>query len=40
MAAEKYPIVFVLIRPTSLVSTHKIQKKCSFRTRLVSLIST
>ena len=30
----------MLIRLTSLVSTDKIQKKCSFRTRLVGLIST
>ena len=37
---KKYSFVFVLIRLTSLVSTDKIQKKCSFRTRLVGLIST
>ena len=37
---QKYYIVFVLIRPTSLHSTDKIQKKCSFRTRLVGLICT
>ena len=37
---KKYSFVFVLIRPTSLVSTDKIQRKCSFRTRLVGLIST
>ena len=30
----------MLIRLTSLVSTDKIQEKCSFRTRLVGLIST
>ena len=38
--ATKYSFVFVLIRLTSLVSTDKIQTKCSFRTRLVGLIST
>ena len=32
---KKYSFVFVLIRLTSLVRTEKIQKKCSFRTRLV-----
>ena len=37
---KKYSFVFVLIRLTSLVGTDKIQKKCSFRTRLVVLIST
>ena len=37
---KKYSFVFVLIRLTSLLSTDKIQKKCSFRTRLVGLIST
>ena len=37
---KKYSLVFVLIRLTSLVGTYKIQKKCSFRTRLVGLIST
>ena len=30
----------MLIKLTSLVGTNKIQKKCSFRTRLVGLIST
>ena len=30
----------MLIRPASLVSMDKIQKKCSFRTRLVGLICT
>ena len=40
MAAKKYPFVFVLLSLTSLVSTDKIQKKSSFRTRLVGLIST
>ena len=40
MAAKKIFFVFVLSRLTSLVSTDKIQKKCSFRTRLVGLIST
>ena len=33
-------IVFVQISITSLVSTDKIQKKSSFSTRLVGLIST
>ena len=37
---KKCSIVFVLIRPTGLVSKDKIQRKCSFRTRLVGLIST
>ena len=37
---KKYSFVFVLIRLTSLVGTDKIQKKCSFRMRLVGLIST
>ena len=37
---KKYSFVVVLIRLTSLISTDKIQKKCSFRTRLVGLIST
>ena len=37
---NKYSFVFVLIRITNLVSTDKIQKKCSFRMRLVGLIST
>ena len=40
MAAKKYSFVFVLIRLTSHVSMDKIQKKCSFRMRLVGLIST
>ena len=37
---KKYSFVFVLIRLTSLVGTDKIQKKCSFRTSLVGLLST
>ena len=37
---KKIYAVFVLIRPTSLVSRDKVQKKYPFRTRLVSLIST
>ena len=37
---KKYSFVFVLIRLTSLVIKDKVQKKCSFRTRLVGLIST
>ena len=37
---KKYSFVFVLISLTSLVSTDKIQKKSSLRTRLVGLIST
>ena len=40
MRPKKYPFVFVLIRLTSLVNMDKIQKKCSFRTRLVGMIST
>ena len=39
-AKKKYSTVFVLIRPPSLVSADKIQNKCSFKTRLVGLIST
>ena len=35
----KYSCVFVLISLINLVSTDKIQKKSSFRTRLVGLIS-
>ena len=37
---KKYSFVFVLISMTSLVSTDEIQKKTSFRTRLVGLINT
>ena len=37
---KKYSFVFVLISLTSLVSTDMIQRKSSFRTRLVGLIST
>ena len=37
---KKYSSVFVLISLTNLVSMDKIQKKSSFRTRLVGLIST
>ena len=37
---KKYSFLFMLIRLTSLVGTDKIQKKCSFRTRVVGLIST
>ena len=37
---KKYSFVFVLISLTSLVSTDKIEKKSSFRMRLVGLIST
>ena len=37
---KKYSFVFVLISLTSLISTDKIRKKSSFRTRLVGLIST
>ena len=37
---KKYYFVYVLIRLTSLVGMYKIQKKCGFRARLVSLIST
>ena len=37
---KKYPFVFVLLSLTSFVSTDKIQKKSSFRKRLVGLIST
>ena len=37
---KKYSFVFVLISLTSLVSTDIIQRKSSFRTRLVGLIST
>lgn len=38
-AQKKYSIVFVLIRPTGLVSTDKMQNNCSFRRRLVALIT-
>ena len=37
---KKCSFVFVLVSLTSLVSTDKIQKQSSFRTRLVGLIST
>ena len=37
---NEYSFVVVLISLTSLVSTDKIQKKSTFRTRLVGLIST
>ena len=37
---KKYSFVFVLISLTSLVSTDEVQKKTSFRTRLVALINT
>lgn len=37
---KKYSYVFVLISLTSLVSTDEVQKKTSFRTRLVALINT
>ena len=37
---KKYSFVYVLISLTSLVSTDKIQKKSSFRMRLVGLINT
>ena len=37
---KKFSFVFVLISLTSLVSTDRIQKKSSFRTRLVGLICT
>ena len=37
---KKYSFVFVLINLTSLVSTDQVQKKSSFRTELVGLIST
>ena len=37
---KKYPIVLVMIKPTSPVSMGKIQMKCSFRARVLSLIST
>ena len=37
---KKYSFVFAPIGFTSLVRTHKIQKKYSFRTRLVGRIST
>jgi len=37
---KKHYFVFMLIRLTTLVGTDKVQKKCSFRTRLVGLIST
>ena len=37
---QDYLLLSALIRPTSLVSTDKIQKKCCFRTRLDGLIST
>ena len=42
MAAKKnkYSIVFELVRLPSLICADNIQKECSFRTRLVSLIST
>ena len=36
---KEYYFLFMLIRLTSLFGTYKIQKKCSFRTRLVGLIS-
>ena len=39
IAPKIHSFVFVLIRLNSLVSTHKIHQKCSFITRLVSLIS-
>ena len=37
---KKYSFLFMLIRLTRLVGMDKVQKKCSFRTRLVGLIST
>ena len=36
---KEYSFLFMLIRLTSLFGTDKIQKKCSFRMRLVGLIS-
>ena len=37
---KKYSFLFMLIRLTSLVGMDKMQKKCSFRTRVVGLVST
>ena len=40
MRPKECSFAFVLVIVTGLVCTDKIQKKCSFRTRLVGLIST